>query len=67
MQYGWAGKYSALNTQIQQDPSHTDPVDFEGALEEMDHLVPRAALLPEIFGVPVWSVVLDTEDIGAFA
>jgi hypothetical protein len=33
----------------------------------MDHLVPWAALLPEIYEVPVPSVVLGTQDIEVLA
>jgi len=67
VRYGWAGKYSALRTQIHQDSLRRDPVDSEGVPEEMGCLVPWVALLPEIFGVLVLSAVLDTQDIGALA
>jgi hypothetical protein len=53
----------ALHTQTKQDPSCTDPVDFEGVLEEMDRLAPWAAVLPGISGIPVSFVVLDIQDI----
>ena len=66
-QYGWAGEYFALRSQIKQDPSRTDPVDSERVFEEMGHLAPRAAQLPEISEVPVLSVVLDTLDIEVLA
>jgi hypothetical protein len=64
VQYEGAGKHSALYTQIQENPSHTDLVDFEGALEGMVHLVPWIALL---LGIPECPVVTDTQGIEVLA
>lgn len=63
-QYEGTGKHSALYTQVQENPSHTDLVDFEGALEGMVHPVPWVALLP---GISECLAVTDTQGIEVLA